>query len=89
MIFYVDTSTMEKSFLSSSLNLGNPSLLSLSLPLLKGSMVYTIPYITNYLKYSWSQLISFSISYTLCVHLKTAAIFSDVANVPQVYHSSY
>ena len=55
-----------------SLNLGNPSPRP-PLPLLKG-MAYSTHHNTNYLKCSWSQLISFSISHLLCAHPETATI---------------
>ena len=57
-----------------SLNLGIPSPPPPPLPLLKGSMAYSILHNTNYLKYSWSQLISCSISHLLCAHPETATI---------------
>ena len=56
-----------------SLNLGNHSPPP-PLAILKGSMVYTILHNANYLKYSWSQLTSFSISHLLCAHTETATI---------------
>ena len=56
-----------------SLNLENPPPLPPPLPFLKGSMFYTILNNINYLKYSWLQLISFSISHILCVHPETTA----------------
>ena len=56
-----------------SLNLGNHSPPP-PLAILKGSMIYTILHNANYLKYSWSQLISFSISHLLCAHTETATI---------------
>ena len=73
--------TIDKSFLGlfhPSTNFSNPALFfkfgksTSSLPplpffnFLKGSMVYTILHNTNSLKYNWSQLISFNLTYTLC-----------------------
>ena len=88
MLFYVDTSTVDKGFLRlfhPSTNFSNhPSFLKFGksrppppppplLPFLKGNMIYTILYNTNDHKYSWSQLISLSILHILCVHRETTA----------------